>query len=697
MTGDLMINLASRQSSDSILQNQFREDPQRIPLRRRRQITAPNIHSSSIRIGMEPEPEYMIRRPATSYSSQSTQDHQNESSTHHPSSNSLPNSPPEHNKHPSHHRHQDSTENNMTSKYPDVVQNRSQTQDSNQTRNNYNSNSSSVRLSRSEDHLRDSLNMVRSVEFDDQNDDRQEHLDQINNQKNSMEILLNPRPELLSSSETSEHLLHPCMSRSTSSSNGSSAASDGVRDSSCSPSGSDPNDSSAATGSRGYPHRRSGSPDDGSLGVGASSPCSSETTAGSAVDSSSFGSYTANTATLNPTNFNHSTNGSSPAKTNSMFAAADPQTESSLSEGYSLLNSLAAGVNNNVHNNHRPSSGQGDVTQHHQQNPNHNNRNNGTFERKKKSSSPSDDHNPQAPVATNASLSISSTGESCVSPDNSSPLDTYSEIEVSHPHEKCKNGGCDEDPDENQDSPSKKSPPAPLNTTSSPSVPPVVNTTDHGPKRYPSFITPEVDAGDDQMMCGDEADSSHHLMLDDEYNPCPAAPKVTVDVASASRLAKRLYELQGFKKSDVSRHLSKNNEFSRVVAEEYLKFFDFKGDTLDCALRKFLTKFSLVGETQERERVLVHFSKRYLDCNPDSFKSSDSIHTLTCALMLLNTDLHGEVCTPITYYPIPPLFLMTTSSFSFRFNQHHDHFTFSHPSSSCSSSIPFQIQTAKRC
>lgn len=64
-----------------------------------------------------------------------------------------------------------------------------------------------------------------------------------------------------------------------------------------------------------------------------------------------------------------------------------------------------------------------------------------------------------------------------------------------------------------------------------------------------------------------------------------------------------------------------SNDFSRAVAEEYLKFFIFDGDTLDLALRKFLKQFSLAGETQERERVLVHFSKRFLDCNPGTFRS----------------------------------------------------------------------------
>ncbi|MBN3302414.1 PSD2 protein, partial [Amia calva] len=49
-----------------------------------------------------------------------------------------------------------------------------------------------------------------------------------------------------------------------------------------------------------------------------------------------------------------------------------------------------------------------------------------------------------------------------------------------------------------------------------------------------------------------------------------------------------------------------------------------------------------MGETQERERVLIHFSKRYCYCNPEGLTSEDGVHTLTCALMLLNTDLHGH-------------------------------------------------------
>uniref|UniRef100_A0A8C3WAY4 Pleckstrin and Sec7 domain containing 3 n=1 Tax=Catagonus wagneri TaxID=51154 RepID=A0A8C3WAY4_9CETA len=115
------------------------------------------------------------------------------------------------------------------------------------------------------------------------------------------------------------------------------------------------------------------------------------------------------------------------------------------------------------------------------------------------------------------------------------------------------------------------------------------------------------------------------------------------NVEAAKRLAKRLYQLDRFKRSDVAKHLGKNNEFSRLVAEEYLKFFDFTGMTLDQSLRYFFKAFSLVGETQERERVLIHFSNRYFYCNPDTIASQDGVHCLTCAVMLLNTDLHGHV------------------------------------------------------
>ncbi|XP_068032322.1 PH and SEC7 domain-containing protein 3 isoform X12 [Anomalospiza imberbis] len=70
----------------------------------------------------------------------------------------------------------------------------------------------------------------------------------------------------------------------------------------------------------------------------------------------------------------------------------------------------------------------------------------------------------------------------------------------------------------------------------------------------------------------------------------------------------------------------------------------FKGDVTEVPHleRSFFKAFSLIGETQERERVLIHFSSRYYQCNPNAISSQDGVHCLTCAMMLLNTDLHGH-------------------------------------------------------
>ncbi|XP_043530238.1 PH and SEC7 domain-containing protein 3-like isoform X2 [Chiloscyllium plagiosum] len=137
-----------------------------------------------------------------------------------------------------------------------------------------------------------------------------------------------------------------------------------------------------------------------------------------------------------------------------------------------------------------------------------------------------------------------------------------------------------------------------------------------------------------------EADSMEQLELHSSTDVVTNGNKS--DLEAAKRLAKRLYNLEGFKRSDVARHLGKNNDFSKLVAEEYLRFFDFTGMTLDQSLRFFLKAFALMGETQERERVLIHFSERYYQCNMGTIPSQDGVHCLTCALMLLNTDLHGH-------------------------------------------------------
>ncbi|XP_068508927.1 PH and SEC7 domain-containing protein 4 isoform X2 [Syngnathus scovelli] len=127
-----------------------------------------------------------------------------------------------------------------------------------------------------------------------------------------------------------------------------------------------------------------------------------------------------------------------------------------------------------------------------------------------------------------------------------------------------------------------------------------------------------------------------------ESSAAPCMNGGDMDREKVLQLAERLFKLDGIQRVDVVKHLDKDNSFSRAVGEEYLRFFDFTGQTLDQALRSFLKVVILLGETQERERVLQHFAGRYHQCNPDSFSSPGAVLAITCALMLLNTDLHGQ-------------------------------------------------------
>ncbi|KAI6175337.1 hypothetical protein M3Y97_00677900 [Aphelenchoides bicaudatus] len=71
--------------------------------------------------------------------------------------------------------------------------------------------------------------------------------------------------------------------------------------------------------------------------------------------------------------------------------------------------------------------------------------------------------------------------------------------------------------------------------------------------------------------------------------------------------------------------------------------YNYTGLRIDAALRNFLEHVNLVGESSERARILKHFADRYYECNPTLFDGPDAIHALACALLLLNTDLHGNI------------------------------------------------------
>ncbi|KAI1103688.1 hypothetical protein F4804DRAFT_217810 [Jackrogersella minutella] len=73
----------------------------------------------------------------------------------------------------------------------------------------------------------------------------------------------------------------------------------------------------------------------------------------------------------------------------------------------------------------------------------------------------------------------------------------------------------------------------------------------------------------------------------------------------------------------------------------YMELYDFTNQSVLAALRQVCGRLVLKAETQQVDRILVAFSTRWCDCNPNhGFKTIDVIHTMCYSIMLLNTDLH---------------------------------------------------------
>ncbi|KAK8138057.1 hypothetical protein PG984_001437 [Apiospora sp. TS-2023a] len=73
----------------------------------------------------------------------------------------------------------------------------------------------------------------------------------------------------------------------------------------------------------------------------------------------------------------------------------------------------------------------------------------------------------------------------------------------------------------------------------------------------------------------------------------------------------------------------------------YMELYDFSDKNVLTALREVCGRLILRAETQQVDRILVCFSNRWCDCNPNhGFRTMDVIHTMCYSIMLLNTDLH---------------------------------------------------------
>lgn len=102
-----------------------------------------------------------------------------------------------------------------------------------------------------------------------------------------------------------------------------------------------------------------------------------------------------------------------------------------------------------------------------------------------------------------------------------------------------------------------------------------------------------------------------------------------------------------------------SGSINKVALSYYMDLFDFTDLRLDVAFRRLCAKLYLKAETQQVDRILVEFSRRYWETNPGvvfgsagKFSSTHPrgldathpflgvVHSVSYSLLLLNTDLH---------------------------------------------------------
>lgn len=83
---------------------------------------------------------------------------------------------------------------------------------------------------------------------------------------------------------------------------------------------------------------------------------------------------------------------------------------------------------------------------------------------------------------------------------------------------------------------------------------------------------------------------------------------------------------------------SSPDAFYVEALHRFMTRFWFNGLPLDIALRKLLMDLHLPKETQQIDRVMEAFAKRYNECNGGLFTSDDQPYILSFSLMMLHTD-----------------------------------------------------------
>ncbi|KAH9895124.1 hypothetical protein C8Q73DRAFT_759487 [Cubamyces lactineus] len=124
----------------------------------------------------------------------------------------------------------------------------------------------------------------------------------------------------------------------------------------------------------------------------------------------------------------------------------------------------------------------------------------------------------------------------------------------------------------------------------------------------------------------------------------PAKQEDTADLDNRGReLAFRCWteDEEFLPKDKIAEWLGGQSRINKAALRHYMNNFDFSNLRLDQAFRKLCGKLYLKAETQQVDRILEEFARRYWECNPTTILGSASVvHAVAYSVLLLNTDLH---------------------------------------------------------
>ena len=117
-------------------------------------------------------------------------------------------------------------------------------------------------------------------------------------------------------------------------------------------------------------------------------------------------------------------------------------------------------------------------------------------------------------------------------------------------------------------------------------------------------------------------------------------------LSSPPKMAKFLENCKSLSKESISDYISDPGEFAGSVLKEYMSLQSYHLFDFERALRRMLKRVDLPKEGQRIDRVLKCFGYQFFEENRSLpcgavFRDAKACHSLSFALMMLNTDLHN--------------------------------------------------------